>query len=252
MSNIKILFFSLILTSAIIFIYGNAFGDGGNECRNERALSALEKNTALKNAAILKSSVPAPPKGWKLNQLKGKSDIPEMFNDCPEYNLGYSDKILFMNEQNIGDNTNHMLNSKVNDRITEMTNEMNEAIAKNDMKKVEMIGKKMATINSEVPRNMTLTVEFNINMNQKHDGIYEATPISIQGAKFAFKHERSNEKYIILYLGKWEKSGNNVSPKFSKSVSNTVPQVIEIIITGELAEDIAGKINLKTANSILK
>lgn len=231
-----------------------ALADGGRECDNKRALTGAEKAAVNAVFRSIKSSLPAAPKGWKLQQAPDAAKLPDWIAGAPGCPVFYEFECAFYSMKNAME-----MGSKMgSQRMSQIAMEIAAAMQRGDTKRAEELQKEMEALQKGATpaEGASVTVRYRCNGSSSVTLGSECKPVSVPGAKYAFMCESANQTTVAIYLGRWTSSGGIIAIADSqKSAANTSPQAIEIVVFGQSAstvQDMARKINLRSLNAVIK
>ncbi|HNV47215.1 MAG TPA: hypothetical protein PLE73_02990 [Spirochaetota bacterium] len=247
---------STLISAGLVLVFSATRGgaDGGRECDSKRALNGAEKAAVNGVFAVLKGSLPAAPKGWKLQQAPDAAKLPAWIAGAPGCPVFYEFESAFYSMKNAME-----MGSKMgSQRMTQIAMEIAAAMQRGDTKRAEELQKEMEALQKGATpaEGVSVTVRYRCNGSSSVTLGSECKPVSIPGAKYAFMCESANQTTVAIYLGRWTSSGGSIALADSqKNAANTSPQAIEIVVFGQSAstvQDMARKINLRSLTAVIK
>lgn len=248
--------FLKILTVLFLLLPGLLMADGGEDyCGERRDLNRNEKAWADGVINSLAKTLPAAIKDWTMEASHSRKI--DFGQACTKQGnpiqINYS--VVYKNEKKMKAITENM--SKNSDRIGEemgrLAEEMNQAIQKGEMDKIKPIQKKMLALQGGSANELSTRIEIRINTINSNESKYQSKPFPLPGTKFSYIIEKEDEKKVIFYLGNWRKSGDDgVAYIFNIKAPNTSVSFVEIVIKGEIADQLAKSLNIKALHSLVK
>jgi hypothetical protein len=238
----------LLLLSVIMFIvpvFTSADG-GGVDCGEMRSLNAGETKLILKTIRIIKAALPKAPQGWKLHKTDPVRNPVDKICSEKGSPAGYSFSAEYIHGANIQKNAQNFEQNNVAEKMEKLAEELNRAAAKNDMAKIQEIRQKMLAVQTGKANDMIANIRINVNFFNSIEGRDNSRRFKLPQAKFAYIQDDGIEKKIVLYLGSWTRTGEDeIYPKQNEKAANTSVQIMEIAITGSIAEELAKNLNFK-------
>jgi hypothetical protein len=245
----KIHLISFVVSCLIICIVSSSvFADGIADCSGERQLTKAEKETIRAVVRTIQQSLPRLPEGWDMIKVtSAESAMPAKFFEppCP---IWYRILAEYGNNGNAID----FARKADPDRLIQQMKEMQEALKKGDNKKVESLEKQLSGVRENADK-ATAMIDFHVNfIHSSNFGASKAKPISIEGAAYALYDDTPGGKKVGLYVGKWRMGqGNTPSPLVMKNRPADAVHVIEIVIFGDIALELAQKLDVKRLASLV-
>lgn len=226
---------------------------GGGKCAVKRPLSASEKSGFQAAVRAIIKAMPPAPEGWTVQESAARGDAPDSICETPGCPLEYTCQVSFINEKNILESIKKFERSKSAERMERLASEMSAAAEKGDSKKLRKIEEEMEILNSTPAGKMTARILVRINPARAAGNIRQGGEIPVPGAKFGYLVENRNGKKIVLYSGRWNRRGEfGVYPEPDRSWSNAAVQFLEIVIEGDIAEELTKTLNMNALNTLMK
>ncbi len=238
----------MVVCLTVCIACSSAFADGFGDCGGDRQPTKAEKDAIRAVVKTIHGSLPDLPKGWEMIKVESaESAMPsQVFDRCP---------IWFGVMAEYGNNGNAIDLAKNTDaeRLVETLKEMQAAMMKGDKKKAERLEKQLAGV-GEKADNVTALIMFRVNsIFSSNFDISRAKPIFVEGAAYAFYNDTPGDKKVGLYVGRWKQAkGNLVNPWLMKDRPGHEVQLVEIVITGEIALELARRLDVKLLASLIK
>jgi hypothetical protein len=222
-------------------------------CPGRRPLSAAERTTFEYALRVIRSAMPPAPEGWTSQAPEPGDSVPASICEAPGFPLESVYQASFTNEKGILESIQKFERSKSPGRMDRLADEISAAAEKGDSKKLQKLQAEMDSLNSTPAGKMTAVIIVRINNAATAGNIRGGIEIPLPGAKYAYLIEDRKAKKAVFYLGRWNRRGEYVIfPELVKDQSNASVQIIEVIIEGDMAEQMAKTMNLKALNSLLQ
>ncbi len=235
--------------AGLLMVSASAYADSGEGCAQDRPLTKAEKEMVKSTVEAIRKALPAMPADWELIEVSNAEDVmPEVIYATPGCPVGFNFRAEYAN------NKQAMKDAKSRDTkgMDKVMTEMQEAAAKGDMKRVELLQQQLAGIGESAERT-TAMIDVHVNLLATRESREHAAPFSVAGAQYAFFDERPSDKKAVLYVGRWKRQGaGEVNADVDKNRSNAAPQAFEIVIQGGIAKQLAESINVKSIAALAR
>jgi hypothetical protein len=226
---------------------------GGGECGGRRPLSASEQSGFLDAMRTIRSAMPPAPEGWTTQELDPGGNAPASICETPGVPLESVYQVSYTNEKKILESIQKFERSKSAGRMERLAEEMSDAAEKGDSKKLQKLQEELDGLNATPAGRMTARILVRSNPVKTAGIIRGGSEFTVPGAKYAYLTDDKKGKKLVLYLGRWNRRGEyGIYPEIVKERSNASVQIIEVIIEGDLAEQLAKTMNLKVLNLLIQ
>lgn len=246
--NVKML--NLVTASALLFaaLYplSSPAAGKGEKCPDWRPLSAAEKKTFTDVIHAVRSAMPQAPEGWTVQLQDDAGKYPSSICGTSGFPLSFTAQANFTNERGILESIRKFERSKSSAKIDRLSDELIDAAERGDSKKLQKLQDEMDGLSAAPAGRLTARVLVRINPSGSAGNVRGGSEISLPGAKFAYLVEDKKSKKVVIYLGRWNRRGEfAIYPDIALDRSNVSVQLMEVIIEGDIAERLAGAMNLK-------
>ncbi len=242
-----------VLLLAALYPASSPANASGEKCPARRPLSTKEQRAFLDTLQMIKSAMPPAPEGWTSQEPDSSCSAPALVCDTPGFPLESACQVSFTNEKRILENIQKFERSKSAGRMERLAAEMSDAAEKGDSKKLLKLQEELDGLNATPAGKMTARILVRINHIAAAGNIRGGSEFQLPGAKFAYRIEDKKGGKLALYLGRWNRRGEfGVYPEIAKLASNVSVQLIEVIIEGDIAEQLAKTMDLKVLNLLIQ
>ncbi|HNW27501.1 MAG TPA: hypothetical protein PKN50_03395 [Spirochaetota bacterium] len=243
---------SVVLFTALYPLYSTAAGKG-ERCPGRRHLSAAEQKAVRDIMQTIKKAMPPVPEGWTSREPDSCTGVPDVVCDAPGFPLASSCQVSYTNERRILESIQKFERSKSPARMESLAAEMSEAAEKGDSKKLQKLQEEFDGLADTPAGRITARILVLVNHEAIAGNIRGGSEFHLPGAKYAYLIEDKKMKRLVFYMGKWNRKGEfGVYPEPVKAAANVPAQVIEVIIEGDIAEQLARTMNLKVLGSLIQ
>ncbi len=243
---------SALLLAALYPASSPAIGTAG-KCPAWRPLNTTEQKAFLDIMKTVKNAMPPAPEGWTSQAPDPGSSVPALICGTPGFPPGSTYQVSFTNEKSILESIQKFERSKSPGRMERLAEEISAAAEKGDSEKLKKLQAELDGLTSTPAGKMTAGILVRINHVTTSGNIRGGDEIQLPGAKYAYLIDDRKGKKLVLYLGHWNRRGEyGVYPEIVKDRSNSSVQIIEVIIEGDIAEQLAKTMNLKILNSLIQ
>jgi hypothetical protein len=233
----------------LLMVSTSVCADSGEGCAQERPLTKAEKDMVKSTVEAIKKALPVLPADWELIEVSNADDVmPAVIYSTPGCPVGFNFRAEYANNKQAMKNAGSM-DTKGLDKLMK---EMQEAAAKGDMKRVELLQKQLAGV-GESAESTTAMIDVHVNLLATRESREHAASFSVAGAQYAFFDDTPNDKKAVLYVGRWKrKGGGEINADVDKNRSNAAPQAFEIVINGGIAKQLAESINVRSIAALAR
>ncbi|HOT43590.1 MAG TPA: hypothetical protein PLM53_03930 [Spirochaetota bacterium] len=243
---------SALLLAALYPVSLSAAGKG-QKCPGWRHLSAAEQRAVRDILQAVQKAMPPVPEGWTSREQDSCTGVPDAVCDAPGFPLAVSCQASFTNEKRILESIQKFERSRSPARMEGLAAEMSEAAEKGDSKKLQKLQEEFDGLADMPAGKITARVLVLVNHETIAGNIRGGSEFPLPGAKYAYLIEDKKLKRLVFYLGKWNRKGEfGVYPEPAKAAATVSAQVIEVIIEGDIAEELARTMDLKALGSLVE
>lgn len=243
---------SALLFAALYPLYSIAAGKG-EKCPGSRPLSAAEQKAVRDILQTVKKAMPPVPEGWTSRETDPCAGVPDAVCDAPGFPLALSCQMSLTNEKKILESIQKFERSRSPARLESLAAEMSEAAEKGDSRKLRKLQEEFDGLTDTPAGKITARVLVLVNHDSIAGKIRGGTDFPLPGAKYAYLIEDKKMKRLVFYLGRWNRKGEfGVYPEPAKAAANVPVRVIEVVIEGDSAEQLARTMNLKALGSLIQ
>lgn len=251
--NVKTL--SSITASALLFavLYYSTVAGKEDKCPAGRPLDSAEQKAFLDIMKTVKNAMAPAPEGWTIQGQDTVGSVPLSICSISGFPLASVFQVGYTNEKKILESIQKFERSRSAARMEKLAAEMSDAAERGDSGKLRKIQEEMDGLNATPAGMMTARIQVRINHTAIAGNIRGGSEYRLPGAKYAFLIDEKKGRRLVLCLGRWNRKGEyGIYPEMAKLSSNVSVQVVEVIIEGDIAEQLAKTIDLQALNSLMQ